>query len=34
LGQPPYADYALELRSDGSFIGSVGIVPTLIPGPR
>ena len=31
LGQPPYADYALEARADGAFIGSVGIVPTLIP---
>ena len=31
LGQPPYADYAVELRSDGSFVGSLGIVPTLIP---
>ncbi len=32
LGQPPYADYAVELRADSSsFIGSVGIVPTVIP---
>ena len=31
LGQPPYADYALELRSQGQFIGSAGIVPTVIP---
>ena len=31
LGQPPYADYAVELRSDGSFAGSLGIVPTVIP---
>lgn len=31
LGQPPYADYAIELRGDGSFVGSVGIVPTLVP---
>ncbi len=31
LGQPPYADYALELRGDGSFVGSVGIVPTVVP---
>lgn len=30
LGQPPYADYALELRDKGQFIGSVGIVPTAI----
>lgn len=31
LGQPPYADYAVELRSDSSFVGSVGIVPTVVP---
>ena len=31
LGQPPYADYAVELRHDGSFVGSLGIVPTVIP---
>ncbi|MDE2818456.1 MAG: GNAT family N-acetyltransferase [Chloroflexota bacterium] len=31
LGQPPYADYAVEARSNGHFIGSVGIVPTIIP---
>ena len=31
LGQPPYADYAVELRSDHRFVGSVGIVPTVIP---
>ncbi len=31
LGQPPYADYAVELRGDGAFVGSLGIVPTLIP---
>ena len=31
LGQPPYADYAVELRGDGSFVGSVGIVPSIIP---
>lgn len=31
LGQPPYADYALELKASGQFIGSVGIVPTLVP---
>ncbi len=31
LGQPPYADYAVELRGDRSFVGSVGIVPTVIP---
>lgn len=31
LGQPPYADYALELLGSGVFIGSVGIVPTVVP---
>lgn len=31
LGQPPYADYAVELRGSGRFIGSVGIVPTVVP---
>ena len=31
LGQPPYADYAIELHSSGAFIGSAGIVPTVIP---
>ncbi len=31
LGQPPYADYALERSADGQFIGSLGIVPTVIP---
>lgn len=31
LGQPPYADYAIELKASGQFIGSVGIVPTLAP---
>ena len=31
LGQPPYADYAVVLRGDGGFIGSVGIVPTVVP---
>lgn len=30
LGQPPYADYALEARANGQFVGSVGIVPTII----
>ena len=24
LGQPPYADYAVELKGSGAFIGSVG----------
>ena len=31
LGQPPYADYALERNTTGEFLGSVGIVPTVIP---
>ena len=31
LGQPPYADYAVELRESGEFIGSAGIVPTVAP---
>lgn len=31
LGQPPYADYAVELKGSGIFIGSVGIVPTVVP---
>ena len=31
LGQPPYADYAVILKDGGEFIGSVGIVPTLVP---
>lgn len=31
LEQPPYADYALELRDGGAFVGSAGIVPILLP---
>lgn len=31
LGQPPYADYAVVLRESGEFIGSAGIVPTVVP---
>ena len=31
LGQPPYADYAVELRDASEFVGSVGIVPTVVP---
>ncbi|MDE2748893.1 MAG: GNAT family N-acetyltransferase [Chloroflexota bacterium] len=31
LGQPPYADYAVELKDGGAFLGSVGIVPTVLP---
>ena len=30
LSQPPYADYALELRASGEFVGSLGIVPTMV----
>ena len=31
LGQPPYADYAVVLKDGGAFVGSVGIVPTVVP---
>ncbi|MCY4061016.1 MAG: GNAT family N-acetyltransferase [Chloroflexi bacterium] len=31
LGQPPYADYAIVRKDGGEFVGSVGIVPTLVP---
>ncbi len=31
LAQPPYADYAVSLADGGAFIGSVGIVPALVP---
>ena len=31
LSQPPYADYAVELLGSGEFVGSVGIVPTVVP---
>ena len=31
LGQPPYADYAVELRDTSEFVGTVGIVPTVLP---
>ncbi len=31
LGQPPYADYAIVLQGSGEFIGSAGIVPTVLP---
>ena len=31
LGQPPYGDYAVVLKATGELIGSVGIVPSLIP---
>ncbi len=30
LSQPPYADYAIELRGSGEFIGAAGIVPTVV----
>ena len=31
LGQPPYADYAVVMKDSGAFIGSAGIVPTVVP---
>lgn len=31
LYQPPYGDYVIALKSSGEMIGSVGLVPTLIP---
>ncbi len=31
LQQPPYADYAIERRDTGGFVGAVGIVPTVVP---
>jgi len=31
LQQPPYGDRAIVLRSDGSLIGSCGLVPCLAP---
>ncbi|MCY4247601.1 MAG: GNAT family N-acetyltransferase [Chloroflexi bacterium] len=31
LGQPPYADYAVERRDTGEFVGEVGVVPTVVP---
>ncbi len=31
LEQPPYADYALLKRESDVFVGSVGIVPTMLP---
>jgi len=31
LYQPPYGDYAMELKSTGVVIGSVGIVQTIVP---
>jgi ribosomal-protein-alanine N-acetyltransferase len=31
LHQPPYGDYAIALRSSGEIIGSVGLVPLIVP---
>jgi RimJ/RimL family protein N-acetyltransferase len=31
LGQPPYGDYAITLRTAGAVIGSVGLVPSFGP---
>lgn len=31
LHQPPYGDYAVALRDSGTVIGSVGLVPSVIP---
>jgi RimJ/RimL family protein N-acetyltransferase len=31
LYQPPYGDYAIELKATGQPIGSVGLVPTIVP---
>ncbi|MCY3833941.1 MAG: GNAT family N-acetyltransferase [Chloroflexi bacterium] len=31
LGQPPYADYAVEIKDSGELVGAVGIVPALVP---
>ncbi len=31
LSQPPYADYAAELKDSGEFVGAAGIVPTVVP---
>lgn len=31
LYQPPYGDYALELKASGEVIGSVGLVPSVVP---
>ncbi len=30
LGQPPYADYAVDLKATGECIGAVGIVPSMV----
>lgn len=31
LDQPPYGDYAVTLKSTGEYIGSVGLVPSIVP---
>ncbi|NJO06043.1 MAG: GNAT family N-acetyltransferase [Chloroflexaceae bacterium] len=31
LYQPPYGDYVVELQETGAVIGSVGLVPSLVP---
>lgn len=31
LYQPPYGDYVIELKSSTEAIGSVGLVPTIVP---
>jgi RimJ/RimL family protein N-acetyltransferase len=31
LYQPPYGDYVITLRESGAFVGSVGLVQSLIP---
>jgi RimJ/RimL family protein N-acetyltransferase len=31
LYQPPYGDYAVSLKDSGEVIGSVGIVPSVVP---
>ncbi|HYO87297.1 MAG TPA: GNAT family N-acetyltransferase [Candidatus Limnocylindrales bacterium] len=31
MWQPPYGDYAVALKETGELIGSVGIVPALVP---
>lgn len=31
LYQPPYGDYAVTLRATGTVIGSVGLVPCIVP---
>jgi RimJ/RimL family protein N-acetyltransferase len=31
LWQPPYGDYAVEVKATGELIGSVGIAPAIVP---